>query len=391
MSELGAMAVSRPADVGTVAQAPATPPAPPSAGVQRRPISEMGRPLEGAQAAEPAVAELAVEASPEQQPDEQAPPEQEAAPLTMDALLDDVELTPEQHAQIIGGFREALREGRIPDMLRDFPLIVPNGKNGNVLVRLGDIDQNVLLYNDYQEKTTTLAKQRRELQAINEARQAWLADLTSGDAALGMRALNAVGAADTICTLAIEWIHREAAIEALPESMREQYRRGLEAQEQYELLQRRMQAQQQAASREQEQTAQQQGMDAPDIQYTLRSMEERFPRVLDSLGVADSEDLQQELGRLISTEVNGQRSADGSWIRAPRIQRGRPVSDGLLRELVVAARQNLDQLVARHSGRMPRAKTAALPPTLQQTGPAAKPGAVGNIAAPQRKRISEMK
>jgi hypothetical protein len=316
-------------------------------------------------------------------------PEVEQAPPEVDPSQP-VPLTVEEQAAKYA----ALMDGDdLPEEFGDRIAYWLEDANGNsVPVRLRDAKTNGMLYSDYQRKTRELAVKTREVEAMNSARRAWLEDLTSGDGARGLRALNAVGAQGTLKTLVIDFIRREAAIEAMPAHAREQFREGIEAQERYELLQRRLEQQQLEAQRAAEEQTAQQGMAAPDVQYTLQSLESKLPTVLASAGIDPSDGpVTETLGRLIKAEVDGVRAADGTWIKPPSIQRGRGVSEQLLRQLAVAARQQVEQAYSGYSRRAAPRAAAQLPPTLAGTGPAPKAGTPGNISAPVRRRVSEMK
>ena len=149
--------------------------------------------------------------------------------------------------------------------------------------------------------------------------------------------------------------------------------------------------QQQAA----EQAKQQQGAAAPDIQFVQQHIVDTLPSVFQQMGISEAEHssdaFQYELDRQFTLAASGERNPDGTWRTAPTIQRGRAPSRQTIQQIVVAAKQSVDRLMASsYAKRVAPPKKVAPQTTFSGTGPAAQPGQRGNISAPQRMRWSDM-
>lgn len=358
-------------------------------GMPTMPKVEPGQPAQPAQQPVKLSDQLAQETGQEIEP---TPEELLEAQTTDESEPPAGEMTPEQ---IVEKYNQWMNSDEIPDEFLDRPIWVPNGKKGPIPVRLRDIGENVLMYNDYQQKTTEIAQRNREFDKRENARKAWVNDLRSGDPRLGLRAINAVGAGETLHNIVVQYIKQEAMLESLPAHIRDEYRAGMQARERSELLEAQLRSMQQSTQQDEQSELEQQGMNAPDIQYTLQSIEQRLPNIYKQIGV-DGEDpaYQSELGRLLRAEVDGERDKrTGEWIKPPGIQIGRAPTDAMLQRLAVAAKQNLEQLASRYGRGLERRQQQQQltpPVTGGATGPTAKPGQRGNLSQPQRKRFSDL-
>jgi len=259
-------------------------------------------------------------------------------------------------------------------------------------IRLKDIKQNVLLYRDYQKKTTELARTREQVEGKGRAIDAFAADLQRGPEGV-MQALRWAGAEKSFHGAVVQYVQRMAMLEGMPEPMRQQFLEGERARDKAEMLERQLQAREAAERAAQERQAQEQGPNAPDIAHVTAHIEARLPDLLKSVGIQPGDELfDGELGQVMWEATQGERSPDGSrWVRPPVMQRGRTPTDDVLRQLVGAARERYDAKLARATGRQP--PRPQLPPVAaaRVTGPAAQPGQRGNISQPQRRAWSDMK
>lgn len=258
-------------------------------------------------------------------------------------------------------------------------------------IRLKDIKQNVLLYRDYQKKTTELARTREQVEGKGRAIDAFAADLQRGPEGV-LQALRWAGAEKSFHGAVVQYVQRMAMLEGMPEPMRQQFLEGERARDKAEMLERQLQAREAAERAAQERQAQEQGPNAPDIAHVTAHIEARLPELLKAVGIQPGDELfDGELGQVMWEATQGERGPDGRWRTAPVMQRGRTPTDDVLRSLVTEARQRYDAKLARATGRQP--PRPQLPPVAaaRVTGPAAQPGQRGNISQPQRRAWSDMK
>ena len=293
-------------------------------------------------------------------------------------------LTPEQQA---AKYNEWMNSDQIPEEFLDRPIWVPDGKDGHVPVRLRDIHNNVLLYNDYQRKTTVLAEGNRQVEAFKAGRQNWVNDMTSGDPERGLRAIRGVGAEKCLEAIVVKFVQNMAALEGLSPQMQAQFLAGQKAQDRAYFAEQRLQQIQQEQERARLQAEQQQGTNAPDITYVQDSINAALPAIYKELNVQDSPAMDHILSSMLAEAAQGVRDPQtGQWITPPTIQLGRAPTKQLLTQIVLAAKQRADTWA------VPQGKPIKAPPTkpLQQSGPAAKPGQRGNISTPPRQRFSDL-
>lgn len=260
----------------------------------------------------------------------------------------------------------------------------------DVPIELQHIKDNVMLYSDYQRKTSALAQDRREFTAKIEKREQgvtnFINDIKSGDTKLGMRALRAVGVdKTTFHNLVVEYVRNQAALEAMHPDARQAHLEAVARADAAELDARAMRQQFEESQRTQQTELTNQGVDAPDIKHVVTSLDQRLPGIERELGVIQSPAYERELAAVLVAACTGTRDAAGQWVEPPVIQPGRPPSNQQLRRLIATAKENVALLVAQH-----RAPPQVRPPTLAGAGPAAAPGQRGNLSAPARGRFSDM-
>lgn len=293
-------------------------------------------------------------------------------------------LTPEQQA---AKYQEWMDSDQIPEEFLDRPIWLPDGKNGQIPVRLRDIGNNAMLYNDYQRKTTEVAQMRRQNEQYAAGRQRWIEDMNSGDGERGLRAIRGIGAEKTFEQIVIRYVQNMAKLEGLDPSLRQQVMEGQQAKDRAYFLQQTLDMREREAQQQTEQQNTNAGVNAPDIQYVQQSITAQIPEIYKQQNIKPSPLLEHFLGTMLAEAATGKRGPNGQWIEAPTIQLGRAPSRELLTTLVVAARQAADKHVSSHGqGLTPP------PPTkpLQGSGPAAKAGTAGNLSAPKQARFSDL-
>lgn len=295
-------------------------------------------------------------------------------------------LTAEQKA---AKYDEWLNSDQIPDELLDRPIWIDDGNGGSEPIRLRDIKNNVLMYKDYQRKTTKLAEGERKVEAYNKGRQRWIEDMNSGDPVRGLRAIRGVGADKTLENIVVQFVQDMARMERMDPADRARLIRAQQLEDENYYLRQNYELQQQQAREEAERQAAEQGINAPDVKYVQDSIQEQLPLIYKELNVQDSELMDHLLGPMLAEAASGQRDPrTGQWIVAPTIQLGRKPSKDVLTRIVLAAKQKAEAMTAGGLSR-PAAQT---PPTkpLQGSGPAAKPGTRGNISQPEQRRFSDL-
>ena len=349
---------------------------------QSRRLSEMEGPAPGmvdlrAEVAGGDPATAPTEPAPEGEPAPEQPPE-----------VDPEQPTPEQLAAEWQKHRDS------PDLdveaFGDKVLWVKDRDGNPVPLRVRDVERQTLLYRDYQHKTTELARERRAVEAQQQGMQAFQRDLLSGDPQTALKAMRWIGADKSMHAMVVSYVQRMAQLEGMPDAIRQQFLEGERARDRAEQLERQLAARQQQEQQLAQQQAAEQGINAPDIQHVMQHVEQRLPDICKQLGVVQSDVFDRELGDRIARAAEGERGADGRWTTAPTIQRGRTPTDDVLRQLVGAAWEETQRLIARASGLAPKPKLPPPPAAAAVTGPAAKPGQRGNISQPERKRWSDM-
>lgn len=270
-----------------------------------------------------------------------------------------------------------------------------DGKGDMRPIRLKDVPQNILMYNDYQRKTTEVAERNRQLDRRENGQKQLIADITHEDPTVGLRAWRAMMPEKQVEKLVLSYINERAALEKLDPAMQQKFLAQQKLEDENFYYKRRLErietAQQQAA----EQAKQQQGAAAPDIQFVQQHILDSLPSVYQQLGIPDvehtSDAFQYELDRQFTLAAAGERNPDGTWRVAPTIQRGRAPTRQTIQQVVLAAKQSVDKLMASsYAKRIAPPKRVAPAATFSGTGPAAAPGTRGNISAPERKRWSDM-
>lgn len=331
---------------------------------QGKPAPEAQTPVE-----EPAEGEPQVEVE-----GEESPPEQQ----------DGQPLTPEQQ---IAKYKEWMDSDQIPEEFLDRPIWVPDGKDGQVPVRLRDIHNNVLLYNDYQRKTTLLAEGTRKNEALVKGRERWVDDLNSGDADRGLRAIRGVGAEKCLEAIVVRFVQNMARLEKLDPQMQAEFLEGQKAKDRAYFAEQRLQAIQNQQNEEAQRLQQEQGVNAPDVKYVQDAISAALPDIYKQLNVKDSPAMDHILSTKLAQAAEGVRDPQtGRYVTPPTIQLGRAPTRELLTQIVLAAKQEAD------SWAVPQGTAIKAPPTkpIQGSGPAAKPGQRGNISTPQRSRFSDL-
>lgn len=321
-------------------------------------------------------AQTPVEGEEPQVEGEEQPPEQQQ---------DGQPLTPEQQ---IAKYKEWMDSDQIPEEFLDRPIWVPDGKDGQVPVRLRDIHNNVLLYNDYQRKTTLLAEGTRKNEQLIKGRERWVDDLNSGDAERGLRAIRGVGAEKCLEAIVVKFVQNMARLEKLDPATQAEFLEGQKARDRAYFAEQRLLAIQQQQEQEAQRLQQEQGASAPDVKYVQDAISSALPTIYKELGVIDSPAMDHILSAKFAEAASGVRDPQTKqWITPPTIQLGRAPTKALLTQIVLAAKQEAD------SWAVPQGALIRTPPPtrpIQGSGPAAKPGQRGNISTPQRSRFSDL-
>lgn len=317
----------------------------------------------------------------------------------MQVLEQDSEVAEGQqtHEQLAKEYQELMDSAELPlDKFGDKVIWYDSdGKGAMVPIRLQDIPNNILMYNDYQRKTTEVAERGRQLDGREAGMKQFRADVISGDPEVGLRAWRAIGGEKTMREMVIHYINEQATLEKLPPNMQARFMKQQQLEDDNFYLQRREQHRQRQAEQQQTQQAQEQGAAAPDITFVQQTIINSLPETYKSLGISEvehtSDAFQYELDRIFTAAATGERNADGSWKSAPTIQRGRAPSKQLIANLVLSAKQNVDKLFSSpHAKRLGAPRKVATNTPLTGTGPAPAQGQRGNISAPQRMRWSDM-
>lgn len=300
-------------------------------------------------------------------------------------------LTPEQKA---AKYEEWLSSPDLPDELLTRTVWDQDGFPSTVEQLLKRDRSERLTYADYQKKTTEHAKAVRDFEQRQGAYQAFEGDLLSGDPERAMRALRWSGKEKAFEQAIVKpYVQRMAMLEELQQKNPALVQRMLQAEaaeDKAALLERRLQQMQQQQLQAQQQQNDAEGVNAPDIQHVMQHINTRVPALAKEMGIPHSDAFQHHLENVFIEATNGQRGASGQWIVAPTIQVGRTPSDDVLRQLVDAAWTKTRKLIAGSPRRQPQ-QLPPPPAAAAVTGPAAKPGTPGNISAPERRRLSDMR
>lgn len=271
-----------------------------------------------------------------------------------------------------------------------------DGKGDMRPIRLKDVPNNILMYNDYQRKTTEVSEFKRQLDRRENGQKQFTADLVAEDPNVGLRAIRTVTNEKQLEKMVLSYIKERAELETLPPSMQQRFLAQQKVEDENFYYKRRLERMEQQTQQQAAQQQQQQGAAAPDIQFVQQHIAEALPSILQRMGIPPTEyeegsALDLELGRQFTMAAAGQRNADGTWKAAPTIQRGRAPSLQTIQQVVLAAKQNVDKMMAsQYAKRIAPPKRVAPAATFSGTGPAAQPGTRGNISAPERKRWSDM-
>jgi hypothetical protein len=381
MSDLGtagappAAARGRMSDLGTVSQGEPIPQGPPPERMVpiKNPFGEPANEVEPPQRMQP----LDPEAEPK--PDAEQPEQQAQTP--------DGALTPEQ---IVAKYAEWMDSDQIPEEFLDRPIWVQVGKDQMMPIRLRDVPQNVMLYNDYQRKTTEIAAERRQIDNYKAGRERWVEDMVSGDGQRGMRALRALGADKTLHAIVVNYVQQMAELEGLPPALREQFIRKQQIEDRAWAAENELRALKEQQQRAEQERLQNEGVNAPEVKYVQDSIAQQLPELYRQHNVIESPLFDQVLSEMLAQAATGERNPDGTWRAPPTIQLGRAPTRSLLSQIVVAAKQKADYYMSTPQAR--GLKRPAPPPTapISGSGPAAQPGQPGNISHPQRARFSDL-
>jgi hypothetical protein len=295
-------------------------------------------------------------------------------------------LTPEQQ---LAQYKEWMESDQIPEAFLDRPIWVSDGKGGQVPVRLRDAPNNMLLYNDYQRKTTELGVRNRQNDAREEGIKRWGEDVRSGDNERALRAMRAIGADKSLESIVVAYVRQMAELEAIPPHARERILKAQQAEDRAYYAEQQLQQLRAQQQQLQTQEAEQQGASAPDIKYVQDSITQQLPDIYKALNIRESPAIDHILSTKLAEAATGVRDPQsGQWITPPTIQLGRAPTRELLTQLVLAAKQQADAW-AIPQGQPLRAPA---PPTkpIQGSGPAAKPGQRGNLSTPQRQPFSAL-
>lgn len=269
-----------------------------------------------------------------------------------------------------------------------------DGKGNMMPIRMADVPNNILLYNDYQRKTTEVAERGRMLDRKENGMKQWAQDIQSGDPIIGRRAMRAMGGESTMRAMVIDYVNEQAWLESQPKHIQERFLKAQQAEDENFYLKRRDARREQQEQQQREQQVQEQGVNAPDIVFVQEAIDKSLPDIYRSLRISDeeanSDAFQYELGRALVAAVDGKKGPDGRWLVAPTIHRGRVPSKTLLSQIVVASKQRVDKMLASPQAKRVAGPKRKPPPTPSGTGPAPGVGQRGNLAQPQRMRWSDM-
>lgn len=270
-----------------------------------------------------------------------------------------------------------------------------DGKGTMVPIRLKDLPNNILLYNDYQRKTTEVAERNRILDRKENGQKQFIADLASEDGDVQLRAARQMMNPKGLEAFVLKYIDERARIEKYDPVTQQQILDAQRLADENFYLKRMQDRQQQQQQAEQQRMQQEQGAAAPDIAFVQQTIMQTLPESYKQLGISEAEHtsdaFQYELDRLFTMAASGERNPDGTWKVAPTIMRGRAPSKQLITNLVLQTKQRVDAMMASPKARRlsPPRKIATNTPNVG-TGPAPGQGERGNISAPQRMRWSEM-
>jgi len=302
--------------------------------------------------------------------------------------------TPE--AELAAKYQELLDSPELPmDLMGDKVIWYDsNGKGEMIPIRLKDVPQNILMYNDYQRKTTEVAERNRALDRKENGMKQLAIDLQSEDPQVGLRALRAMGASKSFKSMVISYINEMATLEKLPPPLQQKFLAQQQVEDENFYLKRRAERMEQQQQELQRQQLQEQGTAAPAVKFIQDAITQALPETYKSLGISDAESSSpafiRELDQVFEEATAGERNPDGTWRTAPTIQLGRVPSKQLITQLVQHAKQRVDKLFANPSVKRLQPPKRTAPPTLTGTGPAPGQGQRGNLAAPQRMRWSDM-
>lgn len=271
-----------------------------------------------------------------------------------------------------------------------------DGKGDMRPIRLKDVPNNILMYNDYQRKTTEVAERHRQLDRKENGQKQLIADITNKEQpGVSLRAWRTMMGEEQTEAVVREYIKERYALEKLDPVMQQRFLAQQKLEDENFYYRRRLERIETMQQQAEEQARQQQGAAAPDIQFVQQHIVDALPSVFQQMGISEAEHssdaFQYELDRQFTLAASGQRNPDGTWSVAPTIQRGRAPSRQTIQQVVLAAKQSVDKLMAStYAKRVAPPKRVAPAATFSGTGPAAAPGTRGNISAPERKRWSDM-
>jgi hypothetical protein len=272
-----------------------------------------------------------------------------------------------------------------------------DGKGDMRPIRLKDVPSNILMYNDYQRKTTEVAERHRQLDRRENGQKQLIADVTNKEQpGVSLRAWRTMMGEEQTEAVVREYIQERVMLEKLDPALQQKFLAQQKLEDENFYYKRRLERIETAQQQQAELQKQQLGEAAPDIMFVQQHIAETLPSILQQMGISNEEcaegsALDLELGRLFAQAAIGERNPDGSWRTAPTIQRGRAPSRQTIQRIVVAAKQSVDKMMASpYAKRVAPPKRVAPAATFSGTGPAAVPGTRGNISAPERKRWSDM-
>lgn len=270
-----------------------------------------------------------------------------------------------------------------------------DGKGDMRPIRLKDVPNNILMYNDYQRKTTEISEYKRHLDRRENGQKQLIADIAHEDPNVGLRAWRAMMNEKQVEKMVLTYINERADLEKLPPQLQQKFLAQQKLEDENFYYRRRLERIEQQTQQQAEQQKQQQGVAAPDIQFVQQHIVDNLPSVFQQMNITptehDSPAFQNELDRQFTLAAAGQRNPDGTWKVAPTIQRGRAPSRQTIQQIVLAAKQNVDEMMSStYAKRIAPPKRVAPATNFSGAGPAAQPGTRGNISAPQRLRWSDM-
>lgn len=372
----------------------------PMTGVVRQRFGDMGQqPVQGLKRVDPRAQELG-----DVQPMGGAPQgiEQEIA----EALGEQPEVQPLEGAEVDGApTPEELAEWR---EFNENPNIDTDKHGDKVLwydadgkgdmrpIRLKDVPNNILMYNDYQRKTTEVAERHRQLDRRENGQKQLIADVTNKEQPdVSLRAWRTMMGEEQTEAVVRAYIAERAMLERLDPGLQQKFLAQQKLEDENFYYKRRLERIETAQQQQAELQKQQQGVAAPDIRFVQQHIVDTLPSVFQQMGISETEHssdaFQYELDRQFTLAASGERNPDGTWRVAPTIQRGRAPTRQTIQQIVVAAKQSVDRLMSStYAKRVAPPKRVAPAATFSGTGPAAQPGTRGNISAPERKRWSDM-